>query len=86
MWTWAGLLLLETAAGQAAAQRRWDGQGGDSLWQNARNWQPDGVPLPDDTVLLDHSLTARDYLVRLDLLIEEERELIRRERHRKANP
>jgi len=65
MWKWAGLALLGTAAGEAAAQRRWDGQGGDSLWQNARNWQPDGVPLREDTVLLDHTLTGHDYLVRL---------------------
>jgi hypothetical protein len=57
--------MLATVPLTASAQRRWDGQGGDSLWQNARNWQPDGVPLPGDTVLLDHSLTTPDYRVQL---------------------
>lgn len=65
MRRWAWLAILTTAAATASAQRRWDGEGGDSLWQNARNWQPDGVPLREDTVLLDHSLTTPDYRVHL---------------------
>lgn len=65
MGRWAWCALLATAAGTASAQRRWDGEGGDSLWQNARNWFPDGMPLRDDTVLLDHTLTPSDYRVQL---------------------
>lgn len=65
MRSWVWLAVLSTTAATVSAQRRWDGQGGDSLWQNARNWQPDGVPLADDTVLLDHSLTTSDYRVQL---------------------
>jgi hypothetical protein len=63
--SWIWLALLAAVTDSASAQRRWDGQGGDSLWQNARNWQPDGVPLPGDTVLLDHSLNMFDYGVQL---------------------
>lgn len=62
---WGCLLLLTTAAAPANGQRRWDGEGGDSLWQNPRNWHPDGLPMAGDSVRLDQSLTPADYLVRL---------------------
>lgn len=62
-WAWCAVLAM--AAGTASGQRRWDGEAGDSLWQNARNWFPDGLPQRDDTVLLDHSLTPSDYRVQL---------------------
>jgi hypothetical protein len=49
----------------SVAQHRWDGGGGDGRWDNAANWQPDGVPLPGSGVLLDNSLDVFGYTVTL---------------------
>lgn len=38
------------------AQKRWDGEGKDSLWHNPLNWYPNGVPGIADDVKIDNSL------------------------------
>ncbi|MBM3441279.1 MAG: T9SS type A sorting domain-containing protein [Bacteroidetes bacterium] len=63
--TWLYFLGMLWAELPATAQRRWDGQGADSSWQNPLNWRPDGLPLPSDTVRLDHTLVQGDYRVYL---------------------
>src|SRR5437773_919804 len=35
-----------------AVIRTWDGGGGNSSWQNASNWNPDGVPQAADDVII----------------------------------
>ena len=47
------------------AQKKWDGGGNNNQWNNDQNWYPDGVPLPTDDVLLEHSLFAGSYTVEL---------------------
>lgn len=46
-------------------QVRWDGEGLDGQWNNPVNWQPDGIPPPGASVLLDNSLLAGNYTVTL---------------------
>jgi hypothetical protein len=47
------------------SQKKWDGGGGDSLWNNPYNWQPDGVPKGGDTVVLDNQWILSNYHVLL---------------------
>ena len=44
-------------------QKKWDGGGRDSLWNNPNNWHPDGVPSSGDTVVLDNHWALSDYRV-----------------------
>jgi hypothetical protein len=46
-------------------QKKWDGGGGDSLWINPNNWQPNGVPESTDTVVLDNQWVLSSYRVLL---------------------
>ncbi|MFZ9686354.1 MAG: T9SS type A sorting domain-containing protein [Chitinophagaceae bacterium] len=45
------------------AQKIWDGEAGDSLWHNPRNWFPDGIPLASDNVIIDNSLMSGSYKI-----------------------
>ncbi len=45
-----GLVLLFAVS--ARADSVWDGEGGDSLWTNAGNWNPNSVPGPYDFVVI----------------------------------
>jgi hypothetical protein len=47
------------------AQKRWDGEGGDSLWINALNWHPNGIPTNSDIVFLDNQWVRSSYQVYL---------------------
>ncbi|MEY2811720.1 MAG: hypothetical protein RI991_715, partial [Bacteroidota bacterium] len=47
------------------AQKRWDGEGGDSLWSNLLNWHPNGIPTNGDTVILDNQWIHSNYQVYL---------------------
>jgi len=40
----AVFLILGLASGASAADYYWDNGGGDNLWSNSLNWNPDGVP------------------------------------------
>src|SRR5688572_7193761 len=42
--------------------KTWDGGGGDNRWENAANWQPNGVPR-FDSVVLDNRHVRRSYQV-----------------------
>lgn len=42
-------------------QKKWDGGGGDSLWNNPNNWAPNGVPEGNDTVVLDNQWVLSNY-------------------------
>jgi hypothetical protein len=53
-------LLTES---QLMAQKKWDGEGGDSLWNNPVNWFPDGVPGNTDHVVIDNELVASSFSV-----------------------
>lgn len=46
-------------------QKKWDGGGGDSLWNNPNNWQPNGIPDSSDNVILDNQWILSDYHVLL---------------------
>lgn len=48
---------------KTVAQKKWDGGGGDSLWNNPLNWQPDGNPTANDTVVLDNQWITSSYHV-----------------------
>lgn len=48
-----------------AAQIRWDGGGGNDMWNNANNWAPDGVPSASDDIILDNALITGSYSVQL---------------------
>ncbi len=48
-----------------AQTKKWDGEGGDGAWNNAKNWFPDGVPSLINIVELDHSLVSGVYTVYL---------------------
>ncbi|MFM1794892.1 MAG: hypothetical protein RL642_1277 [Bacteroidota bacterium] len=45
------------------SQKKWDGEGGDSLWNNPMNWHPNGVPDASDSVVLDNQWILHTYKV-----------------------
>jgi hypothetical protein len=49
----------------SSAQVRWDGGGGDGLWENPLNWESDILPATTDDVLLDNGLVGGNYIVTL---------------------
>lgn len=50
----------------ASGIKKWDGGAGTSSWGDANNWDPDGVPGMNQDVVLDNSLLAGNYTVRID--------------------
>ncbi len=58
---WVMLCLSASAVGQ----KKWDGEGLDSLWSNERNWFPDGMPLPTDDVIIDNERISGGYTIML---------------------
>lgn len=44
-------------------QKKWDGGGGDSLWNNPNNWHPNSVPEETDSVVLDNQWILSNYHV-----------------------
>ena len=58
---WVMLCLSASAVGQ----KKWDGEGLDSLWSNERNWFPDGIPLPTDDVIIDNERISGGYTIML---------------------
>ena len=56
---WVMLCLSASAVGQ----KKWDGEGLDSLWSNERNWFPDGIPLPSDDVIIDNERVSGGYTI-----------------------
>ena len=63
-WIMMAIFLLALAA-SAVGQKKWDGEGLDSLWSNARNWYPDGIPLPTDDVIIDNERISGGYTIML---------------------
>ena len=63
-WLMMTFILLALAA-SAVGQKKWDGEGLDSLWSNARNWFPDGTPLPGDDVIIDNERVPGGYKIML---------------------
>lgn len=61
MMLWVMLCLSASAVGQ----KKWDGEGLDSLWSNERNWFPDGIPLPSDDVIIDNERISGGYTIML---------------------
>ena len=49
----------------AFSQKKWDGGGGDNLWNNALNWADDQEPADGDAVVLDNSVVSGSYTVQL---------------------
>lgn len=56
-------LFLWIAIVSRAGIARWDGEGGDGLWNTASNWAGDTIPTFTDDVILDNSLLAGSYQV-----------------------
>ena len=63
-WIMMAIFMLAITI-PAAGQKKWDGQGLDSLWSNARNWYPDGIPLPTDDVIFDNEQVSGAYKIML---------------------
>jgi len=63
-WIMMTIFMLALAA-SAAGQKKWDGEGLDSLWSNERNWFPDGIPLPGDDVVIDNERLSGGYKIKL---------------------
>lgn len=63
-WILVAISTLALAA-SAVGQKKWDGEGLDSLWSNARNWYPDGIPLPTDDAILDNERVSGGYKIML---------------------
>jgi hypothetical protein len=58
-----GMMLCLSAS--AIGQKKWDGEGLDSLWSNGRNWFPDGIPSPTDDVIIDNERVSGAYKILL---------------------
>lgn len=52
----------------AYSQKRWDGGGGNNLWNNANNWTGNTLPVSTDAVVLDNAFVAGSYVVVLPTL------------------
>jgi hypothetical protein len=63
-WIMMTIFMLALAV-SAAGQKKWDGEGLDSLWSNERNWFPDGIPLPGDDVVIDNERLSGGYKIKL---------------------
>ena len=59
------LLFLFLFNAKAMPQKKWDGEGGDSLWSNPINWFPDGIPSANDDVLINNDMVLMPYTVLL---------------------
>ena len=59
------LLFLFLFNAKAMSQKKWDGEGGDSLWSNPINWFPDGIPSANDDVLINNDMVLVPYTVLL---------------------
>ena len=62
------LFLLTTAiciGSEINGQPKWDGEGGDGLWNTALNWTGNTIPASNDNVLLDNSIVTGSYSVTL---------------------
>jgi len=59
IWIW----ILVCAYSNSWGQKKWDGEGNDSLWNNAKNWYPDGLPLSTDSVVIDNSIFQKDIFI-----------------------
>lgn len=62
MFTFIALLCIYSSYSQT---KLWDGGGGDSLWSTAANWVDNTVPNTNNAVLLDNSIVAGNYVVKL---------------------
>ena len=60
---WGMLCMNILLCAAIHAQKTWDGEAGDSLWHNPKNWFPDGVPLDTEHVLLDNSKQNGSYKI-----------------------
>jgi len=47
-------------------QKKWTGNGGDSLWTTASNWSGNSIPTNSDNVVLDNSYVSGNYTVILN--------------------
>lgn len=59
------LWVMLCFSASVVGQKRWDGEGLDSLWSNGRNWFPDGIPLPTDDVIIDNERVSSPYRILL---------------------
>ena len=50
---------------EANAQKRWDGEAGDGLWNSETNWSPNGVPDSTDLLVFDNFIIPITYTVTL---------------------
>jgi hypothetical protein len=55
--------LLFVCYKMPAQVKLWDGGAGTSSWTDANNWNFNTVPVPGDSVVLNHSLLSGDYTV-----------------------
>ncbi|MCI0534925.1 MAG: hypothetical protein L0Z50_06835 [Verrucomicrobiales bacterium] len=61
-----------------AATVTWDGGGGDKLWHNPKNWNPDTLPGPQDTAIISGppEVTVRGSALVAELIIAMETALV----------
>lgn len=60
-WIW--IWILACLYSNSWSQKKWDGEGNDSLWNNAKNWYPDGLPQSTDSVVIDNSIFQKDIFI-----------------------
>jgi hypothetical protein len=61
--SWSIILLVFSFSITINAQKKWDGGGGDSLWENPLNWSDNATPISSDDILLDNSIVVGNYEV-----------------------
>ncbi len=62
-WGWIWAMILVSVYSESQSQKKWDGEGNDSLWNNPKNWHPDGLPNSTDSVVIDNSLFQKDIFI-----------------------
>ena len=58
-------ILFFLSQNSITAQKKWDGGGGDNLWNNPLNWHPNGIPNYNDTIVIDNYWIDSSYHIQL---------------------
>jgi len=61
-----GIAAYKTYYSSSGVTKYWDGGANTDKWSDPNNWDPDGVPGPNDDVILDNSRISGSYTVKVD--------------------
>lgn len=62
------LFLVIFVCQPSFAQKKWDGEGGNTQWSDPLNWTGNTLPSPSDNIILDNSFVSGNYEVILPLI------------------